>query len=773
MPPRVRRRLVVSGVVQGVGFRPFVFRLATQAGLGGFVQNLSGGLAIEVEGRHDDVEEFVRRLAHDTPPLARVREIVQTSMPQADDGVFAIRSSEAGVGRAWLPPDIAPCEACLQELRGHGARRGRHAFISCTDCGPRFSIVEALPFDRVRTTMASLPICADCRDEFERPGDRRFHAQTIACRRCGPSLEFAGGNRVAEGDAAMAAALDVLASDGLVAVKGVGAYHLLCDAHSESAVAALRRRKGRPDKPFAVLIADADDAAELVALSDTGREALCSAVRPIVLAPARSSGALADGIARHVPAMGVVLPPSPLHAVLAESWRRRRGHHSPAALVMTSANASEQPAIVDDGQARTALVGVADAWLGHDRRIVARCDDAVVADAGPAGLVPLRLGRGNSPTPLPLPHVTTPTLAVGGELKAACCLAMDGHAVMSPHIGDMGTAETLDAMAEAVDHLCGLLRVEPAVFVCDAHPGYLSSRWADDAAGGRAIRVQHHHAHAASLMAEHGLPIGDRLVTICFDGTGYGDDGAIWGGEVLDASYAEARRLAHLAYAPLPGGDAAIRHPARAAYAYLRHASIADADRLPCGRALQAADRRVLAQQVERGQHVAPTSSIGRLFDVVAALCGLGATSTYEAQAALALEARAASVTQGDGRYAFEWNERSDDTVPLIIEWVTVVAAIAADVRVGVPVPTIAAAFHDALASMVAQLVRAIAPTTSRVGLTGGVFQNVRLLRQVSDRLAAHEVASLTHRVVPPNDGGLSLGQVAVAAARMVTKERR
>jgi hydrogenase maturation protein HypF len=767
MSVRVRRRLDVSGVVQGVGFRPFVFRLATQAGLGGFVQNLSSGVAIEVEGDHDEVETFVRQLAHDAPPLARVRAIEQTSMPPEDEPVFEIRSSGAGAGRAWLPPDIAPCEACLQELRGVGERRGQHPFISCTDCGPRFSIVEAVPFDRVRTTMAGLSLCADCRDEFERPGDRRFHAQTIACRRCGPRLAFAAGDKQAEGDAAMAAALDVLASGGIVAVKGVGAYHLSCDAHCETAVAALRRRKGRPDKPFAVLAADVDAVAQLVALSGAGREALGSAARPIVIAPAGAGSGLAAGIARHVPALGVMLPPSPLHAVLAESWRARRPPGSPAALVMTSANGSDLPAIVDDDQARAALAGVADAWLGHDRRIAARCDDAVVADAGSAGVVPLRLGRGTSPTPMALPHVTTPTLAVGGELKAACCLAMDGHAVMSPHIGDMGTAETLDAMAEAVDHLCGLLRVEPEIFVCDAHPGYLSSRWADDAAGGRAMRVQHHHAHAAALMAEHELTIGDRLVTVCFDGTGYGDDGAIWGGEVLDASYAEARRLAHLAYAPLPGGDAAIRQPARAAYAYLRHASFGEADLLPCGHALPAPDRRVLAQQLEGGQYVAPTSSVGRLFDVVAAICGLAVTSTYEGQAAMALEACAAPIPPGGpARYAFE-GSRSDAGTPLVIHWVPVVAAIAADVRAGVPVATIAAAFHDALAEMVVKLVRAVAPTASRVGLTGGVFQNVRLLRLVCDRLDAEGVTPLTHRVVPPNDGGLSLGQVAVAAAHM------
>ncbi len=778
---RRRRRLEVTGVVQGVGYRPFVFRLATAIGVGGFVQNTGRGVTIEIEGDAAAVADAERRLAAEAPALARVAAVTGADLAPRGDDRFVIRASDRAPGRAWIPPDLAACDACLADLHDPANRRHGHAFVSCTDCGPRYSIAQRLPFDRAATSMAAMTPCAACAAEFTAAADRRFHAQTIACRQCGPRLAFTAEPSAPRAGAASAAplanhdaiveAIAVLRSGGILAVKGVGAYHLACDARHAGAVRELRRRKARPDKPLAVLAKDLAAAEALVMLSSAGREALRSPARPVVLAPAQPGHGLDAAVAGGVAALGVMLPPSPLHVCLADAWHDASG--GAGALVMTSANASDAPAIVDDGAAAAALIGIADGWLRHDRAIVTRADDSVGLDAGRAAVVPIRLARGFCPVPLALPAAAGPLLAVGGEFKAAACLAFDDHAVLAPHVGDMAEVATLDAMADAVDHLCRLLGVEPEVYVCDAHPGYLSSRWADAAAGGRAERVQHHHAHAASLMAEHGLDAGEHVVTVCFDGTGFGVDGAIWGGEVLDASFTHARRLAHLAYAPLPGGDAAIRHPARAAYAYARDAAVPDLDALPCTRALSSAEQRILATQVEAAVHVTPTSSMGRLFDVVAAICGVAATGTYEGQAAMRLEAEAAlAADDGDRRYDFEWGTPAAGG-PLVVDWRPLVRAVAADVRRGAPTPSIAAAFHRAVADLVIGVTAAVAPTAARIGLSGGVFQNARLLRLAVTGLRALGITALTHVRVPPNDGGLSLGQAAVTAARLTAKERR
>lgn len=771
--PHVRRRVLVTGIVQGVGFRPFVHRLASARGLAGFVRNTSEGVEVEVQGVPADLDALVHALRAAPPPLARVSQIVSEDVPLLPAGAFEILESQRSSGRSWLPPDVGLCDTCRQELGDPRNRRFRHPFITCTDCGPRYTIVRGLPYDRAATTMASFAMCDQCRTEYGTPGGRRFHAEPIACLDCGPRVWLeptaaAHGSR-ADGPAALARAVDVLASGGILAVKGVGGFHLMCDAAHANAVDTLRRRKRRLHKPFAIVTADLTRAHRVGVLSARAERDLASPARPIVIVDTRAGSDVALGVAPHLRQIGVMLPHAPLHELLVSDWADRvdaRGTGGSAALVMTSGNRSEEPVVIHDHEARAGLAAFADALLLHDRPILMRADDSVVAanDGRPA--IPIRRSRGQSPTPLSLPHARRPVLAVGGELKAAFCLALDGHAVLSPHIGDMENAETLEAFSAGVDHFCRVLRVEPDLYVCDAHPGYLSARWAEDAAAGRLLRVQHHHAHAASLMAEHGLGPGNELLTVCFDGTGYGLDGAIWGGEVLVARYEGFQRVAHLDYAPLPGGDSAARHPARLALAYLERVGLAWDDGLAATGACTAAERRLLADQLRSGTAVVPTSSMGRLFDVVSALAGVCQHATYEGQAAVELEAAAGAIER-PARDPYRFS--IEGTRPLRIQWEPVLRAVAADAMDGVGAGAISQAFHQAVARLVAdvasELLHGVA--TPRVGLTGGVFQNVRLLGLTCQILETQGVQVLTHRVVPPNDGGLSLGQAAIGAARL------
>ncbi len=790
-PPHIRRRLLVSGIVQGVGFRPFVHRLAHARGLAGFVRNTGEGVEIELEGPPEDVGWLVQALSATPPPLARIDALTSAdALPDGGTG-FHIRDSGHTAGRSWLPADVGVCEACRDELRNPANRRFRHPFINCTDCGPRYTLIGGLPYDRAATTMAAFTMCARCRAEYQAPGGRRFHAEPIACPDCGPRLwceptSAPGATQMRgspagrlEGAAALARAIDVLAGGGIVAVKGVGGYHLMCDATSRVAVDSLRRRKQRPHKPFAIVTADLTRAARVATVSAVAAADLASAARPIVLMAAHAGSDLAPMVAPGLAEIGVMLPHAPVHELLVADWAAvvdARGTDASAALVMTSGNRSEEPVVIDDDEARVRLADLADALLMHDRRILMRADDSVLADHGATRLTPIRRSRGYSPMSLVLPHAVRPLLAVGGEVKAAFCLAVDGHAVLSPHIGDMENVETLDAFSAAVDHFCRVFRVEPEAYICDAHPGYLSARWAEQAAGRDVLRVQHHHAHAASLMAEHGLGLEDELVTFCFDGTGFGPDGAIWGGEVLAARYDGYRRLAHLAYAPLPGGDSAARHPCRLALAYLDRAEVewqqAPAPLVAC----REDEVRLLKEQLRGARGVVDTSSMGRLFDVVAAVAGVCQRSSYEGQAAMELEAAAvespadAALVRG---YHFGWSR--DAAGPLVVQWAPVIRAVAADAREGVAAGAISAGFHEAVAQLIADLAADLVADTRdrRVGLTGGVFQNTRLLRLARQRLQARGLAVLTHLAVPPNDGGLSLGQAAIGAARRRHPDRR
>ena len=760
----VRRRLVVTGVVQGVGFRPFVWRHACRHGLVGWVENDSAGVTAEIQGPDDAVEAFLAGFTAAAPLLAVIERLVVSSLPAkpADHGPFTILASTSAVGAATsLPPDVATCAACLADVADPGNRRYRHPFAHCTDCGPRYTLITGLPYDRDQTTMRDFAMCESCAREYADPADRRHHAQANACPDCGPRvwLATADAPRLATGDAALEAARVLLQEGRIVAIKGVGGFHLACDATRDEAVELLRVRKQRGGKPLAVMVADLDAARRLAHVSPQEARLLGGRERPIVLLRKRADVAgLSSQVAPGNAFLGVVLPYSPLHHLLVAGM---------PPLVMTSGNRAEEPIVRDDATARRVLGPVADAFLLHDRPIEMACDDSVVRCAAGA-ILPIRRSRGYAPLPIRLPASGPCVLAVGGELKAAVCLADGDRAIMSQHIGDMGNLETLDALARTVDHLLTLFRLEPAVVAADLHPGYLSTGWARRFAAERGIplvRMQHHEAHVAALVAEHGWR-GRPLVAACFDGTGYGRDGTIQGGEFLGVEPGPTdrggsiRRLAHLDHFPLPGGDAAIRHPRRTALALLHAAAVRWDDRLAAVAAMPTSERAVLAKQLARGVACTPTSSMGRLFDGVAALVGFSEPVSYEAEAALRLEACAAEAEVAAG-YEFG----IVDAAPLRIDWRPVVREVAAEAVAGVPAAVIAARFHRGVAAMIAEVcVRLQAGWGDTVGLTGGVFQNTLLVEWTIAALHRRGLVPLLHERVPPNDGGLALGQAWLAS---------
>ncbi|MGD9483522.1 carbamoyltransferase HypF [Streptomyces sp. TRM70308] len=770
-----RRRVTVRGVVQGVGFRPFVHRLATALALTGHVSNTPAGVIAEVEGGREAVEEFCRRLGDQAPPLAAVREVVHEPLaPVGGDG-FTIRTSHTqGPGGALtpIPPDTATCADCLRELADPADRRHRHPFIACTHCGPRFTIATALPYDRATTTMAAFPLCPACAAEYTDPLDRRFHAQPVACPDCGPRLRLVPspspgpGPRPAEGEPALAAARSLLTEGAVLAVKGLGGYHLACDAADPRAVATLRRRKARGDKPFAVMCADLATAARLARVGPAERAVLAGHRRPVVLLrrSAPAPDLLADAVCPGSPDVGVMLPYTPLHQLLFGLPGDAPG---PRTLVMTSGNRSGEPIVTDDGDALTRLAGIADAWLVHDRRVDTPCDDSVVRVRPDGTVLVLRRSRGYAPVPLPLPVPVRPALAVGGDLKNTLCLADGEQAFFSPHVGDMGDLATLDAFTRGERRMRALTGVEPELLAADPHPGYHATRWARRHAAGRPLRlVQHHHAHVASALAEHGLDGTAPVIGVAFDGTGYGADRAVWGGEVLLADYAGYRRLAHLAYAPLPGGDAGVAHCYRTALARLRAAGVGWDPGLPCVAVCPGDERRLLARQLERDLACVPTSSAGRLFDAVSSLTGVCHRAGYEGQAAVELEAAAARawpVADPPADCAFALRERAGRAV---LDPAPLLAALAADVRRGTPAEVLAARFHRALASAVVRVCRWAREATgsATVALTGGVFANALLDEACADGLRAHGFTVLRHGEVPCGDGGLALGQLVVAA---------
>ncbi len=763
-PVRVRRRVEARGVVQGVGFRPHVYSLARTHGLSGEVWNSTDGAVAEVEGDRAEVDAFCRELADAPPPLAVVASLTMAELPPQGGTEFVIRASRSGTGRTFVSPDVTLCDDCLAELADPANRRFRHAFITCTNCGPRFTITTGLPYDRPNTTMSIFPMCPACAAEYADPADRRFHAQTICCPGCGPRLRLVRPQRETSYDeAALGEARSLLAAGAVVAVKGVGGFHLACDATSEEAVTTLRKHKQRGDKPFAVMVSDVAAARALVDLDDAETALLTGRTRPVVLARRRAGAAhpLASSVAPGQDDLGLMLPYSPLHHLLLGLPGDPDG---PRALVLTSGNVAGEPIVTDDDEALARLAGLADAWLLHDRPIHVPCDDSVTRAV--AGLeAPVRRSRGEAPLPLTLPFEVPPVLAVGADLTNTFCVAEGRLAWLSGHVGDMDDLATLRAFTAAETHLEQLTGVRPEALAADHHPAYRSRRWAVEHAAGRPVHeVQHHHAHVASTMAEHGVPSGERVIGVAFDGTGYGDDGAAWGGEVLVASYAGYQRAAHLAYVDLPGGDAGVRNPYRMALSHLRHAGVAWTDDLPSVRACRAGELDVLERQLQRRLACVPTSSMGRLFDTVASLAGICQRAGYDAQAAMELEAVARGAGEVEG-YAFGLRAGTAGE-PLVLEPAPVVRAVAYDVRSGVGPDLVAARFQQGVVDLVAAAVSDVRRRTGleRVTLSGGVFLNAFVTERCALALSAAGFDVLRHHRVPASDAGLALGQVAVLA---------
>jgi hydrogenase maturation protein HypF len=740
---RARARARVVGTVQGVGFRPYVYRLASELKLGGWVLNDAHGVLVEVEGDSDQVTTFLARVGPDAPPLAVVERVESCRVAVQGEAAFAIRASPRGEqADAPVTPDSATCADCVRELFDPDDRRYRYPFINCTNCGPRFTIVRGIPYDRPYTAMAGFQMCEACQAEYDDPGDRRFHAQPNACPACGPSVALLGGEGGGDPIADAAAALR---AGSIVAVKGIGGFHLACRADDERAVATLRARKHREDKPFALMCRSVDDAAALVALGAPERELLESVARPIVLAPRLPDTAVAQSVAPGAPELGVMLAYSPLHHLLLAD--------TGCPLVMTSGNVSEEPIAFTDDDARQRLHPIADLLLVHDRPIETRTDDSVVRVAA-GRRMSLRRSRGYVPAALTLPGGTPrPLLACGAELKNTFCVANGDRAWVSHHIGDLANYETLRSFTEGIEHFQRLFAVAPEVVAHDLHPEYLSTKYALEREGAELVGVQHHHAHLAACLAEHGE--SGPAVGAIYDGTGYGLDGTVWGGELLVGDGADFRRVGSLRAVPLPGGERAIREPWRMALSWLRAAGVETA-------ALVDRERwEVVGRMLDTGLRSPPTSSVGRLFDAVAALCGIHSEAvSYEGQAAIELEA------------ACESSERGAYELPvagLELDARSLVAAVVRDLGAGVEVPVVASRFHNALAraTVEACTVAASGADTDLVVLSGGVFQNRRLLEATVAGVEAAGLRALVPERLPPGDGGISYGQAAVAAARI------
>jgi hydrogenase maturation protein HypF len=765
----IRQRFTIVGVVQGVGFRPFVHRIATELELAGFVGNDSGAVFIEVQGPVARIDEFGRRLRAEAPPLARINTVsiadVEASTLGSND--FRIVDSQTAPGATTpIPPDIAVCADCIAELFNPQDPRYRHPFITCTNCGPRFTIIRALPYDRPTTTMSTFAMCDRCAVEYHDPANRRFHAQPIACPDCGPTLWFSSGSdRVAGADAALAATQRALAAGSVVAIKGIGGYHLACVVDDEAAVGALRSRKARGAKPFAMLVRDLDIARRYAHIDDAEAAVLTSPARPIVLLRRRADAPVADAVAPGSPLLGLMLPYSPIHHLLL--GRVPSAYETvPDALVLTSANRSDEPICFTEDDAASRLSTLCDAVLDHNRPIHVPCDDSVVRVIDGREL-PIRRSRGYAPLPVDLGRDGPAVLAVGGELKNTFCLTDGSRAYMSGHIGDMETLETLRAFERAVGQLSEI-RQRPTRLAADLHPGYHTRNWAERHADDRPLDlVQHHHAHVVSLLAEHGQ-LGESIIGVSFDGTGYGCDETIWGGEVLAVGPDSHRfvRVGHLLPVPLPGGDAAVRNPWRMALAQLWMAGIDWTPDLAPVAAATPTELRLIRSQLETNAGCVACSSMGRLFDAVASLLGVRHRIDYEGQAAIELEVLADSA--GSHAVELHMDVRADG----VIEPAGMMRAMVSALRARVEPAALAAGFHRAVADAVLQVVSLVAGEVRMVGLTGGVFQNVLLLRECRHRLQQAGFEVLTHHAVPPNDGGLALGQAAICMLTALDEER-
>ena len=769
-----REALLVRGVVQGVGFRPFVYRLALEEGLAGFVGNGTDGVTIEIEGPSVSVESFIARLRSEAPPLARIDSVaVREEAPTGSAGFRIVASEVLGRVSTGIPADAATCPDCLRELLSPVDRRYRYPFLNCTNCGPRFTITRRIPYDRPQTSMAHFKMCAACQAEYDDPANRRFHAQPNACWDCGPQLSLvaADGAEIPATDI-VDATIARLAAGQILAIKGIGGFHLAVDATNEAAVVRLRERKHRYGKPLAVMVRDLDAARTICALSEAEEKLLTTPARPIVLVRRCGPGTIAPSVAPGIPWLGLFLPYAPLHHLLFADSRLQ-------ALVMTSANLSEEPIAIDNDEARARLGAIADAFLMHDRDILQRCDDSVAAIVDGAPQL-IRRARGFVPLSVPLPFEAPPLLAVGGHLKNVFALAHGRFVYQSQHLGDLENLTGLNFFCESLDHLMRTFEIEPETVVHDLHPGYLSTEWAKEWAGERGLRliaVQHHHAHVAGCMAEHG--IDSEFIGLSLDGTGYGTDGRIWGGEVLISTLRRFERFAHLDYVPMPGGEAAIREPWRMALGHLHHSGFdVESPEMLNLIGAKAPEVRVLRRMIERQVNAPFTSSCGRLFDAAAAVILQRTHVDYEAQAAIELEGLAVDEPYLDKRseiddasaYELEffggnWPAREPIKISATPMW----HALIGNLFASVPRPRIAARFHAAVASAFirAAIEARTATGIHQVALSGGCMHNRRVARLLRTGLEANGFQVFQHRNVSPGDGGLSYGQSAVAAARV------
>ena len=751
-PKDIRRHFFLEGVVQGVGFRPFIYGLALRHGLKGWVNNSSAGVHIEVEGEKGAIVNFTRELPQQAPPRARIESSRYEDLEAAGFPSFEIRESLEEAGRYQLiSPDIATCPACQTELFDPQDRRHRYPFTNCTNCGPRFTIIEDIPYDRPKTTMAAFRMCPDCQREYEDPADRRFHAQPNACPRCGPKLELCGdGGKAPEVPDPISSAIGLLKEGKILAIKGLGGFLLACDAGDPEAVARLRQRKIRPDKPLAVMLRDLPAVKDHCLVAEKEEMLLCSPESPIVLLRWKKSSCLAKAVAPRQKYLGIMLPYTQLHHLLLKE--------SGMALVMTSGNLSEEPIAKDNGEAFSRLHGIADAFLVHDRDIYVQYDDSVTAVVNDQPTI-LRRARGYAPFPIRLPFSLKPILACGAELKNTFCLTRDEYAFVSQHIGDMENLETLNHFQRTVDLYQKLFRIQPEIVAYDLHPEYLSTKYARRLSGQK-IGVQHHFAHMASCLAENGER--GPVIALAFYGLGYGPDGALWGGEFLVGDYRSFERRAYFQYVPMPGGAAAIQNPWRMALSYLytflgreglmRH--------LPIFAQAREEKVRVILQQIDQKINSPLTSSCGRLFDAVSALLELCLSVSYEGQAVVELEMIASPGERGTYEFFVEEEEGKE-----IIRLKPMIEGLLRDIEKGTAHPVISGKFHNTLVkiglSVCQRIKRQGGP--KKVALTGGVFQNRLFSEKMRAALEKAGFAVLLHRRVPCNDGGLSLGQAVIA----------
>ena len=803
-------RIHITGIVQGVGFRPFVFGLATRLALNGWVRNTSAGVDIEVDGPPELIQQFYSALKNETPPLARIDTCEISPRPPNGFTTFEIIHS-AAIQDAFQPisPDVSICPDCLAELLDPADRRFLYPFINCTNCGPRFTIIKDIPYDRPNTTMAGFPLCPDCAAEYHDPLNRRFHAQPVACPVCGPRVWLESPQQISQsaatagdvmpsdllteqcGRAAIQIAQRLLLKGNILAIKGLGGFHLACDATNPAALQELRRRKLRVDKPFALMMPDLRTVKMHCLVTPHEEELLLSRQRPIVILQRRPDSKVSREVAPLQDTIGVMLPYTPLHYLLyldflnlGSQTRPTDPRFLPLSLVMTSGNLSEEPIATQNPEARQRLSSLADVFLMHNRPIQTRCDDSVlrVFDFGSgsqvnAGLLTqstptaslfLRRSRGYAPDPILLPWEFPPVLATGPEIKNTFCLTRDRYAFISQHVGDMENFETLQSFETGIQEYEHIFRIHPQLIACDLHPNYLATRYAIQRAEKESIpyiAVQHHHAHIASCMADNGLPPDQAVIGIAFDGTGYGTDGAIWGGEFLFANYRGFQRFAHLTYMPLSGGDAAIRKISRLALAYLKEVGVECKPDLPSYLALSSAERSALYAQLEHRLNTPLTSSMGRLFDVVAALVGVRQQINYEAQAAIELEALVDPEEKNSYQFGLHPAQLGVQT-PCPIDIAPVLRAILDDLDRQLPSARISARFHNSVVALVHRVVLAMRSlyNADQVVLSGGVWQNMVLLRNTVEILQQEGFEVFIHRQVPTNDGGIALGQAAIAA---------